>query len=179
MTPFEPRRNRKKSFSLDWIFVIVIAIFFSMGIRLFAYEPFDVIGPSMQPTMQSGDLVFVNKWIYRLKQPERGDIIVFHAIEEKDYIKRVIALPGETVEIKNQQLKINGKVIPEIYLPPNTQTADFTQRKVPRGSIFVMGDNRQNSRDSRDPELGPISMNQLVGRVEWIYWPISDWKIMK
>lgn len=179
MTPFEPRRNRrKKTQSMDWMVMIAVAIFLSLGIRLFLYEPFDVIGPSMQPTLQSGDFVVVNKWIYQFKQPNRGDIVVFHALEEKDYIKRVIALPGEKVEMKNGQLKINGKVFDEPYLPPTVKTDDFAEQTVPQGKLFVMGDNRLNSRDSRDPDLGTISMDELVGRVDFIYWPFTRWKML-
>ncbi len=178
MTPFEPRRKKKKSFSMDWMVVISIAILFSLVIRLFLYEPFDVIGSSMQPTLQSGDFVIVNKWIYRFEQPQRGDVVVFHALEEKDYIKRVIALPGEKVEMRNGQLMINGKVILEPYLPSTTPTDDFEEQTVPEGSLFVLGDNRQNSRDSRDPDLGAVSMDELVGRVDFVYWPFTRWKML-
>lgn len=179
MTPFEPRRKKKKRhFAMDWVVMVVLAVFFSLTIRSFLYEPFDVIGPSMQPTLQSGDFVIVNKWIYRLKQPDRGDVVVFHALEEKDYIKRVIALPGERVAMEKGQLKINGKVMPESYLPSTIETDDFPEQTVPVGKLFVMGDNRQNSRDSRDPDLGAISMDELVGRVDLIYWPISRWQML-
>lgn len=178
MTPFEPRRKRKKPYTMDWMVMISLAILFSLAIRLFLYEPFDVIGPSMQPTLQSGDFVIVNKWIYRFEQPNRGDVVVFHALEEKDYIKRVIALPGEKVEMKNGKLKINGKVVFEPYLPSTTRTDDFHEQTVPEGKLFVMGDNRQNSRDSRDPDLGAISMNELVGRVDFVYWPFTRWKML-
>ena len=179
MTPFEPRRKRKKRhFTVDWVVMVIIAIFFSLTIRSFLYEPFDVIGPSMQPTLQSGDFVIVNKWIYQFQQPNRGDVVVFHALEEKDYIKRVIALPGERVAMEKGKLKINGKVMSESYLPPTTKTDDFPEQTVPAGKLFVMGDNRQNSRDSRDPDLGAISMNELVGRVDFIYWPIARWQML-
>lgn len=158
--------------------MIVIALVVSLGIRFFAYEPFDVLGPSMQPTLQSGDLVLVNKWIYQTNPPQRGDIVVFHAPSEKDYIKRVIGLPGETVEMKNQQLWINGKKASESYLPKTVKTDDFPSITVAKDQLFVMGDNRMNSLDSRSKELGPIASQKLVGKVEMIYWPVADWRLL-
>lgn len=182
MVPFEPRsvrHKKKKVFPFDWLIVMVVAIVLSFGIRMFLYEPFDVVGPSMQPTMRSGDLVLVNKWKYRVSEPKRGEIVVFHASEEKDYIKRVIALPGETVQVKDHKLLINHQQIDEPYLPKTVQTEDFPAQTVPAGHLFVMGDNRSNSQDSRVKELGPIDQSKLIGKVVMIYWPISDWEILK
>lgn len=182
MAPLESRleRHRKKNkSSFDWLIVLLFALIASLCIRIFIYEPFDVIGSSMKPTLQSGDLVMVNKWKYRLREPERGEIVVFHASEERDYIKRVVALPGDTVEVKQHQLWVNGKRMDESYLPASVQTTDFPSQTVPEKHLFVMGDNRENSRDSRSDELGPIKQSEMIGKVELIYWPITDWRILK
>jgi signal peptidase I len=173
------RHRHKRFFWVNRLLTILVVLIVSVGIRMYAYEPFDVLGPSMQPTLTSGELVLVNKWKYRFSSPERGDIVIFHALEERDYIKRVIALPGETIEVKNKQLLINGKPVSEPYLPESVVTHDFPAVKVPTDKIFVLGDNRENSRDSRARELGPVSQTELVGKVELIYWPFQNWQVLK
>jgi signal peptidase I len=124
--------------------------------------------------MYTGDLVLVNKLIYKMREPERGEIVVFHESKDKDFIKRVIALPGETVEAKNNKILINGKIVDEPYLSDHMRTMDFDEVQVPQGKVFVLGDNRLNSTDSR--VIGAVSMSQLVGRAEFIYWPVFEMK---
>jgi signal peptidase I len=185
MSPYSPRskhlQKQKKSSSgkkaaWDWIQAILIAVVLAIIIRLFVFEPFNVSGPSMKETMHTGDLVIVNKLIYKIRDPKPGEVIVFHAPEHKDYIKRVIALPGEKLEARNNKVYINGKEIKEPYLADNVRTQDFSEVIVPPGHIFVMGDNRMDSTDSR--VLGPISIDKLVGRADLIYWPLSEFKFL-
>ncbi|MBA4494710.1 signal peptidase I [Paenactinomyces guangxiensis] len=180
MSTFAPRserlRKQKKSLgktkTWEWTQAFLLAVVLAILIRLFILEPFNVSGPSMKETMHSGDLVIVNKLIYKLRDPKPGEVIVFHAVEHKDYVKRVVALPGETVEAKNNKLMINGKIVNEPYISEHTRTQDFDMRKVPPGHVFVLGDNRTDSSDSR--EFGPVSMKKIIGRADLIYWPFQD-----
>lgn len=164
----------KVSRTLDWFRALSVAVILAVVIRLFVFEPFSVSGPSMQETMHTGDLVLVNKLAYKFGQPKRGEIVVFHASENKDFIKRVIALPGETVEAKNNKILVNGKIVKESYIADYVRTMDFDEIRVPEGRVFVLGDNRLNSTDSR--AIGSIPISELVGRAEFIYWPIAEFK---
>ena len=129
----------------------------------------------MQPNFYEGQFILVNKLSYRLGAPERGDVIVFHnpSNVSEDYIKRVIGLPGDTVEIHNQAIFINGEVLAEDYnLNPLHPSTVFGPLLVAPNHLFVMGDNRQNSKDSRD--FGALSEDLIVGKA-WIHvWPLSN-----
>lgn len=162
------------------LFAIVVAVIF----RSFLFANYIVDGESMKPTLADGDLLMVNKVIYDLVAVDRFDVIVFHANEKEDYVKRVIGLPGDTVTYKDDQLYVNGKYVKEEFLHSYVQasnatpkTRDFNltgktgKKKVPEGKLFVMGDNRQNSLDSRS--FGFISTKQLVGKVGIKYWPLK------
>jgi signal peptidase I len=132
---------------------------------------FRIEGQSMEPTLHEGEYVLVNKLAYYLGEPERGDIIVMHHSAERDFIKRIIGLPGDQVVINdNHDVLINGVKLNEPYLngPPPT-TGSWT---VPEGSFFVMGDNRPNSSDSRS--WGFLEGDQIAGKATAIYWPLSD-----
>jgi signal peptidase I len=142
---------------------------------------FVVDGSSMEPTLQSGDRVFVNKLSYRLHDPNRGDVVVLHqrsGASERDLIKRVIGLPGEEIEMQSCQVLVDGAALTEPYLAPETVNGDcggdFEPVLVPDDTVFVMGDNRGGSQDSR--QLGPISYDDLVGRAFVVFWPIGDWQ---
>ena len=167
---------------LDWVIVIGIALLVAFVVRTFVLAHFVVDGTSMATTLHDGDRVFVNKLSYRLHDPNRGDVVVLHQItgaSERDLIKRVIALPGETIEVRSCQVLIDGRVLEEPYLdqavvtPGNCggETAPVT---VPEDHVFVMGDNRGGSQDSR--ALGPIDEDDLVGRAFVVFWPRSSWQ---
>ncbi len=132
-----------------------------------------VDGESMEPTLLSGEYVIVNRLSYRFAAPKRGDIIVFHPPPDpsEEYVKRVIGLPGDEVEIKNNGVYINGQRLEESYIKVAT-THDNTWR-VPAGQLFVLGDNRTNSSDSRD--WGNVPMAYVVGKAILVYWPPPDW----
>lgn len=162
----------------EWIKALLIAVLLAVLIRGFLFAPFLVDGQSMVPNLADNERLIVNKLIYFLRQPERGEVLVFHATHDKDYIKRVIGLPGETIEVKDDTLLINGKEHDEPYLSEikatyhesgMSYTMDFGPVEVPQGHIFVLGDNRPNSEDSR--ELGPIALEKVVGRGELVFWP--------
>ena len=140
----------------------------------------------MDSTLATGDRVFVNKLSYRLHDPRRGDVVVLHQISgasERDLIKRVIALPGETIEMTDCEVRITevgatqSRVLEEPYLDEtvisSTCGGDFDPVTVPAEHVFVMGDNRSGSQDSR--QLGPISEDELVGRAFVVFWPSSSW----
>ncbi|AQS55592.1 signal peptidase I [Novibacillus thermophilus] len=165
----------------EWTKALLIAIALAVIIRTFLFAPFLVDGQSMVPNLADNERLIVNKLIYFIREPERGEILVFHATAEKDYIKRVIGLPGETVEMVDDKLYINGEEQHESYLQGVKEeyrenglnyTADFGPVKVPEGHVFVMGDNRPNSEDSR--EIGPVPFEAIVGRAELVFWPLSE-----
>ncbi|TCS93127.1 signal peptidase I [Hazenella coriacea] len=192
MTPYPPRsqhlgRKRRKEDHSDnkkvaweWAKVIGLAVIIAVVIRIFLFEPFDVSGPSMENTMHTGNIVMVNKLIYKFGEPERGEIVVFHVpgSEQKDFVKRVVALPGEKVEVKNSKLIVDDKIIEEPYLSENMRTMDFEAVTVPQGHLFVLGDNRANSTDSRSHDLGPIPIDSIIGRADLIYWPLSQFEFL-
>lgn len=178
---------------IDWLKALVFAFLLAFIVRTFFFSPIIVDGPSMMPTLHDRDQMFVNKFIYRIHEPERFDIIVFHATIERDYIKRVIGLPGEHVKVQDDKLYIDGEIIEEKFLSeqkqaihPKRLTDDFTLEslpgeydRIPDGYVLVLGDNRNNSTDSRSRSLGLIPMDQIVGKTSFIYWPLNRIQIVK
>jgi signal peptidase I len=177
--------TKKKNELLEWIKALAIAVLLAAVIRYFFFAPIVVDGYSMMPTLHTQDRMIVNKFSYKISEPKRFDIVVFHATVDKDYIKRVIGLPGDHVEYKNDTLYINGKEYDEPYLEeyknqlidgPLTEPFDLEsiigQPTVPEGHIFVMGDNRRQSKDSR--HIGTVPIEEVMGETSFVYWPISD-----
>jgi len=166
----------------DWALVVVIALVVALGVRTFLLAHFVVEGSSMYSTLETGDRVFVNKVSYRLHDPNRGDVVVLHEIRgtnERDLIKRVIAIGGEEVEMRSCEVRIDGQLLIEPYLDPTVVTpgncgGDFGPLIVPEETVFVMGDNRAGSQDSR--ALGPILRDDIVGRAFVVFWPRSNWQ---
>jgi signal peptidase I len=166
----------------DWALVVVIALVVALGVRTFLLAHFVVEGSSMYSTLETGDRVFVNKVSYRLHDPNRGDVVVLHEIRgttERDLIKRVIAVGGEEIEMRSCEVRIGGQLLLEPYLDPTVVTpgncgGDFGPLIVPEGTVFVMGDNRAGSQDSR--ALGPIVLDDIVGRAFVVFWPRSNWQ---
>ena len=130
----------------DWIISIVVAIVLAFVIREFVVELYIVDGPSMRPTLQSQERLVVNKFIYNFREPQKGEILVFQYPRDtrRDFIKRVIATPGDTVEIKDGRVFVNDQLLNEDYILEKTKS-DYPKSTVPKGTIFVMGDNRNNS----------------------------------
>ncbi|MFZ4719982.1 MAG: signal peptidase I [Ilumatobacteraceae bacterium] len=173
--------KKKGSAWAEWIIVIVVAVTAALVVRAFVLQQFAVSGHSMDTTLHDGDRVLVNKLSYRLHDPNRGDVVVLKTIEgagERDLIKRVVALPGESIEYRNCVLYIDGRELIEPYLDPTVVTptacgGDHPKSVVPANHVFVMGDNRGGSKDSRD--IGPVDYSDLLGRAFVIIWPTSDW----
>jgi signal peptidase I len=166
----------------DWVVVVTVALLVAFLVRTFVLAHFVVEGSSMHSTLETGDRVFVNKLSYRLHDPNRGDVVVLHEVtgaSERDLIKRVIGLPGETIEMQNCEVTVDGKTLVEPYLDPEVVTfnncgQNFDPITIPPDHVFVMGDNRGGSQDSR--AIGPIDENDLVGRAFVVFWPTSHWK---
>ncbi|MBW5467585.1 signal peptidase I [Brevibacillus formosus] len=179
--------HKKKNELWEWIKALGIALILAFLIRTFLFAPFIVEGESMESTLHNSEKLVVNKAIYFLQDPKPGEIIVFHAEKERDYIKRVIAVEGDTVEVKNDQLLVNGKVVEETYLAQSKEQAkqqgepffthDFPPVQVPADHIFVMGDNRLNSHDSR--AIGPVAVTTVVGRAEFTFWPVAGIRLTR
>ncbi len=166
----------------DWVVVVGVALLVAILVRSFLLAHFIVEGQSMESTLEPGDRVFVNKMSYRLHDPNRGDVVVLHeltGVSERDLIKRVIALPGDEIEMENCVVRINGLVLQEPYLDPTVVTPGrcgqaIAPMVIPDDHVFVMGDNRPGSHDSR--ALGTIPFDDLVGRAFVVFWPKSDWQ---
>lgn len=178
--PAAPPKKKGNAW-VEWLVVIFVAVTAALVVRQFVLQQFAVSGHSMDTTLHDGDRVLVNKMSYRLHDPNRGDVVVLKTIEgagERDLIKRVVGLPGESVEYRNCVLYIDGKELVEPYLDPTVVTptacgGDQAPITVPQDSVFVMGDNRGGSKDSRD--IGPVDYSDLLGRAFVIIWPTSDW----
>jgi signal peptidase I len=154
---------------------VVLSLVIFLLIRM-VVQNYRIESHSMMPNFQEGQFILVNKLAFKLGQPERGQVIVFHNPRntDEDYIKRVIGLPGDTVEIREQTVYVNGQPLPQPYttnpLPPGYV---FGPQSVPADHLFVMGDNRPNSRDSRFVEVGPIPEDLIVGKAWLRVWPFS------
>jgi len=188
---------KKKSALQEWIESIVIAFILAMIIRTFIVQAFKIPTGSMRMTLLEGDRILVNKFIYgaripltdwrlpALRQPKRGDVIVFIYPEDpsRDFIKRLIAVGGETVEINNGNIYINGKLCDNLdlrqrfYYNRGTYGEEGKKIVVPKDSYFVLGDNSASSRDSR--YWGFVPKKMLLGKALVIYWPLTRIRIIK
>jgi signal peptidase I len=169
------RSSRKVGGLLEFLIILLVAFALVFGVvRPFVLEAFYIPSGSMLPTLKVGERVFVNKFIYRFSEPQRGDIVVFRDVEgaDEDLIKRVVGLPGDEVAVQNGVLSLNGEPQEEPYV--NTRFPDdsfYGPTKVPEGEVFVMGDNRSNSADSR--VFGPVPMENVEGEAVVAFWPPS------
>lgn len=164
--------TRTTSFFRELPFLLVSAVLIAWVVRTFIFHPFYIPSGSMEPTLLPQDRVIVNKFIYRFQEPKRGDIIVFlPPNDNRDYIKRIIGLPGETIEIKKGMVYINNRALSEPYKTKAPDPSSFGPFKIPNSNYFVMGDNRPNSSDSR--VFGPLKKERIIGKAVFIYWPIS------
>ena len=161
---------------LIYILIVVVAVISAVLIRVFILEPFIVPTPSMEPNLKVGDKVIVNKLAYKLGNIERGDIVAFHSpMEEKDLVKRAVGVEGDEITLTTEgEIFINGEKNIENYLPAGQNISYLNQTViVGKNEIFVMGDNRNNSFDSRF--FGTISEEDVFGKFLLIYWPPSRW----
>ncbi|HJX58932.1 signal peptidase I [Candidatus Woesebacteria bacterium RBG_19FT_COMBO_47_8] len=179
--------RRFGAFFLDILEVVVLAFAIFLFSYLFIFQPHKIDGNSMEPNFHDKEYLLTDKVKYKIlkESPQRGDVIVFIPPLERDkeYIKRIIGLPGETVSIKEGRIIINGEILEETYLSAGTPTsgAYFLQEgeiaTVPPDEYFVMGDNRANSSDSR--YWGFVPKKDLVGRAWLVYWPPQETRKVK
>ena len=165
-----------KRFVLDILETLVLAVVLYFGINAVSARV-RVDGFSMRPTLQDGEYILVSKLAYKLGEPQRGDIVVFifPVNPEEDLIKRVIGLPGDTITVQDGVLSINGVAMSEPYI--NAPPAYNGTWQVAEGDLFVLGDNRNDSRDSHQWGLLPIE--NVIGRAVLIYWPPEEWQVIK
>ena len=157
-----------------WTRDLLIAIGLALVIIVFLYQPVKVEGTSMAPLLSDQERIFINKFVYRFEAIQRGDVVVFwYPLDRsKSFIKRVIGLPGETVEIRRGAVYVNEKIVPEPYVPPQYEDlSDFGPVRVPKDNYFVMGDHRISSNDSR--VFGPVASRFIYGRAVFAYWPVD------
>lgn len=166
-----------KSEAIEWAKSIAIAVVLAFLLKTFVFNSTKVVGTSMFPTLSENDRVFVNKIVYDISEPQRGDIITLEAPDREDaeYIKRIIGLAGDTVEIKEGKVYVNGEQLVEDYIAEGayTDAYDTSKWEIPEGYVFVMGDNRafRASKDSRS--LGLIEVDSIVGKASIRYFPLD------
>ncbi|EAX48695.1 signal peptidase I [Thermosinus carboxydivorans Nor1] len=163
----------------DWVISIVVAVALAFFIRTFIVELYMVEGPSMRPTLVNSERLVVNKFIYRFKEPEKGEIIVFRYPRDpsRDFIKRVIAVGGDTIEIQDGRVFVNGQLMQEPYILEKTR-GSYPLSTVPAGHVFVMGDNRNNSEDSRFRDVGFVPLHLIKGKAVMVFWPLDHIKTL-
>jgi signal peptidase I len=170
MAPTHPLRNEIRVWTRD----LLIAIGLALVIIVFLYQPVKVEGTSMAPLLSDQERIFINKFVYRFEPIQRGDVVVFwYPLDHsKSFIKRVVGLPGEAVEIRQGAVYVDGNIVPEPYVPPQYEDlSDFGPVRVPKDSYFVMGDHRISSNDSR--VFGPVASRFIYGRAVFAYWPVD------
>ena len=169
-----PTRSRAV---VEWVVLIVAALLIALVVRTFVFQAFYIPSPSMVPTLEVGDRVLVNKLSYDFGDPERGDVVVFKAPpgaatpDMKDLVKRIVGLPNDTIEGHDGHIYINGHQLDEPYLPASVQSKTFAPVHVPPNSYFMLGDNRQSSRDST--VFGPVKGSTFIGSVFLTIWPLD------
>lgn len=185
-------RNRKEQgksswqdTASDWLVSIIVAVALAFCIRTFLVEPYMVEGSSMYPTLVNHERLVVDKLSYFVTDPQRGEIVVFRypKDESRDFIKRVIAVGGDTIEMRNGRVLVNGNAMEEDYIwkedPKGANRSDYRKAVVPRGHIFVLGDNRNNSEDSRFADVDFVPHKLLKGRALLAFWPLDKARAIK
>lgn len=176
--------KRFVNFILDFLETIVVALSIFVVIYLFLMQPHEIKGSSMEPNFHDKEYILTDKISYRLHTPVRGDVVIFKALvnPDVDYIKRVIGISGDKVKVQNGAVFINGEKLKEDYLKdptflfPGSFMTDGVEITVPPENLFVMGDNRSHSSDSR--QFGPIALKSVVGRAFLRYWPINSFGVL-
>ncbi|TSI03694.1 signal peptidase I [Lysinibacillus sp. BW-2-10] len=186
-------KQKVKSEFLEWLKAIAFGVILVWGMQYFLFTPILVQGASMMPSFEDGDRIVVNKIGPKITDYDRFDIVVFNVKEDTNYIKRIIGLPGDHIAYEDDTLYINGKKYDEPYLEEykkalvdsGSLTEDFTLEEklgetvVPDGYLFVMGDNRRYSLDSREPSLGFVSMDKVLGTVSMRFYPFENFGLIQ
>ena len=191
VTEEKPKKKSAAKEILDWFLSIAIAVAAVVVLNMFVFVQVVVDGQSMYPTLHNKDRLIATRLMYT---PEAGDIVVVEPYLREGsvkgklmfgrtlYIKRVIATPGQTIDLKAGQVYIDGELLKEAYIPEDVKTLEMSTplpAKVPEGHVFVMGDNRENSKDSRDLSVGMIRYEQVVGKAVFRLLPVKDFGVVK
>ena len=155
-----------------WTRDLILMLGMVIVVFIFLYQPVKVEGTSMNPFLSDQERIFINKFIYHFSPIDRGDVVVFwYPLDRsKSFIKRIIALPGETVEIRAGEIFVNGKMLADQFVPPGyLDGSNYGPREIPEGEYFVMGDHRDSSNDSR--VFGPVPRSYIYGKAVFAYWP--------
>ena len=172
-------RLLKQFFLAIWevLEVVLISAATVVVIRTFLVQPFLVSGASMEPYFSDGNYLLIDEITYKFREPQRGEVVVFRSPQDKStfFIKRIVALPGEQVNIKNNQIYINGELLEEDYLASNVRTAGLVEALLKKSEYLVLGDNRYNSFDSRN--WGSLSRDRIIGLARLRLFPFNDLQI--
>ncbi|WP_425447982.1 signal peptidase I [Dethiothermospora halolimnae] len=166
----------------SWVKAIGIALVIGFILKYFVFRPVGVLSYSMEPTLKEGDVVILWKFGYNFKEPKRGDIIVINnedKIQDKSLVKRIIGLPKENIKIKDQKVYIDSKELKPDYTDKTTDSSKKIDIVIPKEKYFAMGDNRPNSRDSRDKSVGLIDEDNIEGKVIFRIWPLNRFGTVK
>ncbi|NLM51350.1 MAG: signal peptidase I [Firmicutes bacterium] len=161
----------------EWIKSILVAVVLALVIRAFLVEVFLVQGESMLPTLKDRERLLVSKVQYYYRDPEPGEIIVFKVSSDRDFIKRVIATAGDEVRVDYDGVYVNGVKLQENYVLEKEHEKLFGPEVVPEGYVFVMGDNRNNSMDSRS--IGFVKLEEVKGKAMFVFWPLSNMRLLR
>lgn len=171
-------------FIISFLETIVVALVISIVLYIFVMTPHEVIGNSMYPSYKNGEYLMANKISYRINDPQRGDVIIFEYQENQDFIKRIIALPGDTIMLKDGQFYINDFLLDEsnylsdaIYTNGGEYLKEGESKMIPQEQYFVVGDNRPQSSDSRT--FGPVKEEDIKGKAWIVYFPFSEFRIVR
>ena len=181
-TPSPPSQNKRSLAGtfFHWTRDLCLSVFLAVIVILFLYQPVKVEGTSMMPTLDDQERIFINKFVYRFESIDRGDTVVFWYPGDptKSYIKRVIGIPGDRVEVDEGTVIINGKPLEEEYVPAEFRdSSSMTARRVPPGEYFVLGDHRSSSNDSR--AWGMVPRRYIYGKAVFVYWPLDKLGVLK
>lgn len=170
--PVETQGSGFFSFLIDVLETLVLSVLLFLAINAISAR-IRVDGSSMEPTLQTGEFVVVNRLAYKLGEPELRDVVVFHFPGDPglEYIKRVVGLPGDSVQIANGEVYVNDQLLTEPYIASKPRYSG--NWNVPDGHLFVLGDNRNNSSDSHN--WGSVPMENVIGEAFFVYWPPTDW----
>jgi len=168
--PAPPLRSELRGWTRD----LAVALGLAIVVMIFLYQPVKVEGTSMNPLLSDQERIFINKFVYRFEPIERGDVVVFwYPLDRsKSFIKRVVGLPGETIEIRAGHLYVNGAELADQFVPVGyLDGSNYAPRRIPDGEYFVMGDHRDSSNDSR--VFGPVPRQFIYGKAVFAYWPVD------